>query len=208
MAFRSQGAPGAKLAFASVVAAALARIAVASGDPVSLTFLGGGAHATSIPRSGGRDQFERIVAALEAVEPGGDAHTDRGMLDRALQALARSTRRGAIVVVLSDLIDLAEGAADQISAIASTGRVLSVVQTLDPAEAEFPYTGTVRLRALEGEAVVETDADTTRERYLAALEALTRGWREPVVARGGRFVRATTDADPVRVVRQIVESVR
>src|SRR5258705_676011 len=34
-------APGAKLAFASLIAAALARIAVASGDPVGLSFLGG-----------------------------------------------------------------------------------------------------------------------------------------------------------------------
>jgi len=208
MGFRGTGAPGAKLAFASVVAAALARIAISSGDPVSVTFLGGGGHAAPVPRSGGREQFERIVATLEAVEPGGDAHADGAVLDRALQSLVRSTRRGAVVVVLSDLVDLVDDAVERIGALASGGRVLTVVQTLDPAEASFPFSGTVRLRALEGEAVVETDADTTRDRYLAALEALTSRWREGVVGRGGRFVRATTDADPVRVVREIIESVR
>jgi uncharacterized protein (DUF58 family) len=207
MGFRGPKAPGAKLAFASVVAAALARVALASGDPVSLTFLGG-ERASGVPRSGGREQFDRIVAALEAVEPGGDAQADVAMLDRALQMLVRSTRRGAVVVVLSDLIDLVDDAADRLSALASNGRVLSVVQTLDPAEADFPYTGTVRLRALEGGAVVETDADTTRERYIEALAALTGAWRDAVVRRGGRFVAARTSQDPVHVVREIVESVR
>jgi uncharacterized protein (DUF58 family) len=208
MAFRGPRGPGAKLAFAGVVAAALARVALASGDPVSLTFLGGGDHAAPIPRSVGRDQFERIVGALEAVEPGGDAQVDHGMLDRALQALSRATRRGAIVVFLSDLVDLPPDAAERIAAIGATGRVLSVLQTLDPAEAEFPFAGTVRLRALEGGAVVETDAETTRDRYLEALAALTRGWQDVVLRRGGRFARATTDADLVAVVRGIVESVR
>ncbi|HEY8089668.1 MAG TPA: DUF58 domain-containing protein [Polyangiaceae bacterium] len=208
MGFRGPGSPGAKLAFAAVVAAALARVAIASGDPVSLTFLGGGAHAVNVPRSSGRDQFERIVGALEAVEPGGDAMEDPAMLDRALHALARVTRRGAIVVLLGDLVDLPERAPEQVAALAPAGRVLSVVQTLDPAEVSFPYEGTVRLRALEGGTVVETDADATRDKYVSALEALTSGWREALVRKGGRFLRATTTDDAVEVVRSIVEAVR
>jgi uncharacterized protein (DUF58 family) len=207
MAFRGQGAPGAKFAFAAVVAAALARVALASGDPVSLTFLGG-VRAPQVPRSSGRDQFERIVAALEAVQPAGDVHADVTILERALQDLARTTRRGAIVVVLSDLLDLPAGAPDRISALGSHGRILSVVQTLDPAEAAFPFSGTVRLRALEGGVVVETDADTTRERYLGALAEATRSWRDAVQRRSGRYVGALTNDDPVRVVRAVAESIR
>jgi uncharacterized protein (DUF58 family) len=208
MGFRGPKAPGAKLAYAAVLGAALARVALSSGDPVSLAFLGGGEHAAPVPRSVGRDQFDRVVAALEAVEPGGDAHVDHGMLDRALGALARATRRGAIVVLLSDLVDLPPEAAERIAAIASSGRVLAVVQTLDPAEADFPYEGTVRLRSLEGGAVVETDAETTRDQYLAAMAALSGSWRDVVLRRGGRLVRATTGDDPVEVVRAVVEAVR
>jgi uncharacterized protein (DUF58 family) len=208
MGFRGKRAPGAKIAFASLVAAALTRLALTSGDPVSLTILAGGERAAHVPRSGGRDQFERIVAVLETIDAGGDARVDRVLLDRALQALARATRRGAIVVFLSDLVDLPDDAAERVAAIASTGRVLSIVQTLDPAEVDFPFTGTVRLRALEGGAVVETDAETTRDRYLAALAALTRSWEDAAVRRGGRFTRATTSDDPVAVVRAIVEAVR
>jgi uncharacterized protein (DUF58 family) len=208
MAFRGPSARGAKLAFAAVVAAALARVALASGDPVSLTFLGGAGRDAPVARSGGREQFERIVAALEAVQPGGDAHADPAMVARALQSVARTTRRGAIVVVLSDLIDFPEDAAERVAELAARGRILTVVQILDPAEAEFPYRGTVRLRALEGGAVVETDADTTRDRYIAALAALTSSWKHSVVERSGRFDSATTTDEPVNVVRRIVESVK
>src|SRR5581483_9706787 len=112
-------------------------------------------------------------------------------------------RRGAIVVVLSDLLDWPEGAADRVAALALAGRVLVVVQVLDPAEVDLPFEGTVRLRALEGRAVVEADADLARPRYTEALERLTADWREAVVRRGGLFLRATTSGDPVDVVRAI-----
>jgi uncharacterized protein (DUF58 family) len=207
MAYRGPGAPGAKIAFASLLAAALARISLVGGDPASVTFLGGEG-APAVSRSSGRDQFERIVGALEAVEPGGDVRADGAMLDRALSTLARSTRRGAIVVVLSDLLDLPDRASERMSALAHSGRVLVVVQVLDPAELEFPFSGTVRLRALEGGSVVETDAETARERYLESLATLTADWQEAVELRGGRFVRSITSQDPVRVVREIVQSVR
>jgi uncharacterized protein (DUF58 family) len=208
MAYRAAQAPGAKLAWASLVAAALARIAIASGDPVSLTFLGGDGATRSVGKSGGREQFERIVASLEAAEPGGDARVDAALLDRAFDSLARVTRRGAIVVVLSDLLDLPDDAADRIGALASYGRVVAVMQTLDTDEASFPFAGTVRLRALEGEHIVETDAETTRERYLDALAGLESAWRHVITRCGGRFLRATTGDDPVRAVREIIEAVR
>jgi hypothetical protein len=86
--------------------------------------------------------------------------------------------------------------------------VLVVVQTLDPDEIDFPFDGNVRLRALEGGAVVETDADTARARYVAAMADLTSSWREAVVRRGGRFLQAPSDGDPVQVVRAVVEGVR
>jgi uncharacterized protein (DUF58 family) len=208
MGYRGTLAPGAKLAFASVVAAALARIAIASGDPVGLTFLGGGPNVHGVPVSGGREAFERIVGTLEAVEAGGDAVLDEKLLDRALGGIARAARRGSIIVVLSDLIDLPSGAADRISAISSRGRVVNVVQTLDPDEARLPFEGTVRLRSLEGDTVVETDIDTMRDRYLESMAHLQSSWDRALVARGGRLVRAETSEDPVRVVRAVVEAVR
>jgi uncharacterized protein (DUF58 family) len=208
MGYRGAGAPAAKIAFASLLAAALARVALAGGEPVGVSFVGGGPEVAPVPRAGGRDQFERVVVALERVETGGDARVDGTMVEKAVHSLLRSTRRGGIVIVLSDLLDLPDDAPDRISGIAPNGRVLVVVQTLDPYEVDFPFSGTVRLRALEGGTVVETDAATARDRYIEALEDLTRRWRDAVVGRGGRFLRAITSDPPVQVVREIVRAVR
>jgi uncharacterized protein (DUF58 family) len=208
MGYRGSGAPAAKIAFASLLAAALGRVALAGGEPVGVSFVGGGPEVAPVARAGGRDQFERIVVALEQVETGGDARADSAMVEKAVHSLVRATRRGGIVIVLSDLLDLPDDAADRISGIAPSGRVLVVVQTLDPSEVDFPFTGTVRLRALEGGTVVETDAGTARDRYLEALDRLTRRWRDAVVGRGGRFLRAVTTDPPVQVVREIVRAVR
>ncbi|MEO6576669.1 MAG: DUF58 domain-containing protein, partial [Polyangiaceae bacterium] len=205
---RGARAPGAKLAWCALVGAALARLAIGNGDPVGLTFFGGSESTRNLPVSGGREAFDRILASLEVADVGGDARADLAMLDRGLGGIARAARRGSIVVVLSDLLDLPDGAAERIAAIASRGRVVVVVQTLDPDEATLPFEGTVRLRSLEGGVVVETDIETTRDSYLAALVALQTRWEADLVARGARMIRATTSDDPVRVVRKILEAAR
>ncbi len=205
MAYRGSRAPGAKLAFAALVAAALGRIAISSGDPVGLSLLGGGARP--LPVSSGREAFERLVATLESVAPEGDATRDAELLERGIGAIARSARRGSAVVVLSDLIDLPEAAPEAVSSIALRGRVLVVVEILDPDEADFPFEGTVRLRSLEGDVVVESDSDA-RGRYLAALAARRALWDDALVARGGRLVTARTDEDPVAVVRSVLDAMR
>jgi uncharacterized protein (DUF58 family) len=208
MGYRGSAAPGAKLAWSSLVAASLARLAVGSGDPVGLTYIGGDATTRGVSVAGGREVFERIVASLEGANAGGDARTDVTVLDRGLGGVARSARRGSIIVLFSDLLDLPEGAAERVAAVATRGRILVVVQVLDPDEVELPFQGTVRLRALEGGVVVETDTETTREGYKNRLFNLTAGWEHVLTARGARFVRAVTSSDPVRVVQSIALAAR
>lgn len=205
MGFRSAGAPGPKYAFAALIAAALARIAVASGDRVALDFVAG-ERAPGLPTTGGREAFERVVAALEGAEPAGDVHDDPAAFERAVAPGARHGSRGGIVVFLSDLVDLPAGAVDALTALASRRRTLIALQVLDPAERDFRFEGPVRLRALEGPASVETDASAVRAGYLAALEALTSDWERRLVLRRGRLVRAASDRDPVDVVRQILRA--
>jgi uncharacterized protein (DUF58 family) len=208
MGYRGKSAPGAKLAFSALVAAALARIAIGSGDPVGLAFIGGGEATRSLPVAGGRESFERILGSLEAVTAGGDAKVDVQLIDRALEGVSRSARRGSIVVVLSDLLDLPATAAERIAAMASRGRVLIVVQVLDPDEVSFPFEGTVRLLSLEGGVVVETDVEATRDRYLEALARLQAEWDRAMTQKGARLVHATTSDDPVRIVREVVQAAR
>lgn len=207
MGYRGKSAPGAKLAWASLVAASLARVAIRTGDPVGLGFIGGTKAARPVSVSGGREAFERVVDALEAQVPEGDALKDPSALDRAVGALARTARRGSVVVILSDLLDLPPEAADRVCAVATRGRIVIVVQTLDPDEATFPFHETVRLRALEGDATVETD-EAARDRYLARLAELQESWRRAVVGRGASFLTMTTDTEPTAAVRRIIEAIR
>lgn len=207
MGYRSAGAPGAKLAFAALVAAALARVALSGGDPVALDFVGGANHRP-LPATGGREAFERLVSALEMVDASGDVHDDLSKLDHALTRVARHARRGAIIVLFSDLLDLPAGSADRFAALGTRGRMLVVVQTLDPVEATFPFRGPLRLRATESDQLVETDGDAVREGYLENLTQLRRSWEERVIAVGGRLIPTTTDRDPVSVLHELLLAIR
>ncbi len=109
--------------------------------------------------------------------------------------------------MISDLLDLPDGSLDRFSALSAHGRLLVAVQVLDPAEATFPFSGPMRLRAAEGDVLVETDADTVRAGYLEALAALTRSWEERLLSVGGRLVRANTSDDPIPVVREVLAAV-
>lgn len=196
-----------KLGTASLLSAVLARIAVASGDPVGLTYFGG-EHARPVAVAGGREGFERVLGSLEAVRAGGDAVRDPALLDRALGILSRAARRGSVVVVMSDLFDMPEDAPERFAALASRGRSVVVVQILDPDELDLPFEGTVRLRAIEGDALVETNAEDARAAYRTALDELASRYEGTLVARGARFVRASTGDDPANVVRAIIATVR
>jgi uncharacterized protein (DUF58 family) len=216
MAFRGPQAPGAKLAFAALLAAALARVAVAGQDPVGLAWLGG---APSTTRAGGRAvldgvaasfgyaAFERVTNQLESAHASGDLSRDLEAVDQSVRLLGLRAGRGSAVVVFSDLLDLHQQALGRILPLASAPRALVVVQVLDPRERDLSFRGKVRLRALEGSEVVVTDADAVRGEYQARLAAHTESCRRAVEQAGGRLVRATSSDDAVQVVRQILQAI-
>jgi uncharacterized protein (DUF58 family) len=203
MSYRGEGAPGAKLAYAGLCAAALARVAMASGDPVGLVWLGGaGVHG--IPPMAGREAFERIVGAIEGAGAAGDMRVDDAAVSRALAPVGRRARRGSVIVLFSDFLDLPPRAMPSFTALATGGRALVAVRVLDPAEKDLGFAGTVRLRALEGDTVVETDADAVRDAYRARLATIASDWSRELTARGGRFLDASTGDDPTALVRSVV----
>ncbi|NOU30618.1 MAG: DUF58 domain-containing protein [Polyangiaceae bacterium] len=208
MGYRSKTARGTKYAYSALLAAALARVAVVGGDPVGLSYIGGSLKGKGrMPVSSGREAFERVVGSLEAMSPEGDAVVAPKMLDDAIEGIARTARAGSIVVVLTDALDLPPEAPVHIGSIASRGRVVVVVQILDPDEATFPFEGTMVLKSLEGNVRVESDAEV-KDRYLQALGNLQSAWKTQLVARGARWVTGTTDEDPIAVARRIVTSFR
>ena len=206
MAYRGDGSPGAKYAYAALLAAALARVALATGDPVGLGFVGGDG-VRPLSASAGREAFDRVVGALEAARAAGDANVDPGAIERAASPIAKKARRGSVIVIFSDLLDLPSRARSDLLPLGTGGRTLVVVQVLDPTEVELPFSGSVRLRSLEGDVVVEADVDEVRAAYKGRLDDLTRSWTKDVEARGGRLVRAVTSEDPTNVVRAVLRAI-
>ena len=206
MAYASEGARASKFAFGAVVVAALTRVVLSGSDTVSLDWLGGG-RSRPLPATGGPEAFERVVDLLEGASVEGDLEVDEQALDSALALVGRRARRGSIVVVVSDFLDLPDAAPDRIASLGVGGRTVVAVSILDPAEAAFPFQGPIRFRSSEGNHFVETDASSARQAYLAALARSRARYRESLLARSGRFVEATTTDDPVSVVRAVLASV-
>ncbi len=206
MSYRGPRAPGAKLAYAALIAAALGRVALASGDPVGLEWLGGEG-VRSLPASSGREAFERLAGTLEGAAAAGDASADDAAIERTLAPIARRARRGSVIVLLSDLFDLPPRALASFTSLGTSGRALVAVQVLDPAEADLAFSGNVRLRALEGGAVVEADADAVRAAYRERLAAIAERWSIELRARGGRLLSVTSADRPTEVVRAIVQRI-
>jgi uncharacterized protein (DUF58 family) len=206
MAYRGTRAPGAKLAYAALVGAALCRVALSSSDTVSLDFIGGEG-GRALPAMGGLEAFDRLTEVLAALEPAGDAASSFGLLDAALDRVARRSRRGTAIVVLSDFIDLPDGSEDRLVALSTGGRIIVGVRVLDPDEVSFPFAGPVLFRASEGPLSIETDGASAREGYLAALAAKMKSYRDRLLEHGGRFVEVTTADDPVLVVQRVLAAI-
>jgi uncharacterized protein (DUF58 family) len=205
MSYTGPGGPGPKYGFAALIAAALAYIAVRTGDRVALDFLGG-KNARPLPPRAGRDAFERVVTALEDAQPALDLSAQRNVVEQALGQAQRAARRGAMQVLLTDLLDLPEGSLQALSALTTRGRSLQVVQVLAPAERDFPFEGAVLLRSLEGSSSVETDAALSREKYLAALAEARRHAERELVPRGGRLLSCATSDSAEELVRKILSN--
>ncbi len=205
MGFRSEQAPSTKLEFAALLAAALTRVAVRSGDPVGIDFLGG-EDVQSLPVAGGLEAFDRALVQLSLARAAGQLGDGGAQLEAALQAVGRRSTRGSLIVVLSDLLELGADGPRALSALGTAGRQVIVAQILDPVEATFPLEGPVRLRASEGGLEVETNASLARAGYLEALATLQQSFRAALHVHGGELVVCRSDEDPVRSVRAILRA--
>jgi uncharacterized protein (DUF58 family) len=207
MSFRGQRAPCDKFAYAAVLAAVFARLALFQGDPVSFTPLFG-SNVRAIPVSARGEQFEAIVANIEAAKIGGDAREHSNLWLETVSHVALRAAPGSTIVLLSDLLDLPEQAESVVAALGTRRRALAIVQVIDAEESAFPYDGPVQLmpyeRAPGDPAKVTVDAESARDGYLARFAALRDAFATASRAMGGVFMQTTTDPNPAEVVRALL----
>jgi uncharacterized protein (DUF58 family) len=167
----------------------------------------GGVGVRDLPPMAGREAFDRVVGCLEGAGAAGDGSAPELAFERELAPVGRRARRGSVIVLFSDLLDLPGRAQSAFGALGTGGRALVVVRVLDATERGLRFEGTVRLRALEGDAVVEADTDLVRAGYAERLASIAASWSKDLKARGGRLLDVSTSDDATEVVRSILLAV-
>ncbi len=183
-----------KFECARVLAAAFALLAQAQGDPVGLYVIGG-SHPLAIAPVAQRRPFDRIVHALEPVEPG-------GRWPPSLPLMARTTRE--LAIVLTDGHEHAGEIRAALAPLQARQHEILLVHLLTAEEVEFPFEGPVRFEEWETGATLETDAGAAREGYLAAHAEHLRAWRSAWPRHRFEFAAVRIDEPLDRSLRAIL----
>jgi len=157
-----------KFDYARVMAACLAYLVLHQRDAVSLELFDRSVRE-QVPRTNNLASIHNIIHRLSAFEP-----NDGSSIAPVLHNLAVRLRRRGIVILISDLLDDEEAILDGIRHIRFGGSEVIVLQTLDPAEIDFPFRGVVEFEGLEQEGRITTRPDEIRKSYLAEFGAFRR----------------------------------
>ena len=179
MHWRSRGAPAEKYERAGLLLLALASLLLRGGERA--TMIAPGARPIS-----GRVGLDRLADALM-----GSADDDAGLPPHV--PLPRHAR----VVLFGDFLSPLEeiqASVGRLSAIPVSGYLL---QVLDPAEADLPYTGRIRFRGLEREGdTLIPRVEGVRDEYGRRMKAQQDGLAAICAAAGFGFAVHRTDHPP------------
>ena len=190
---------------ARVLAAALAYIGRRQGDPVGLHAISNGS-VTSVQPGERRQPLERIIHALEKIEPAGRWPADGRELAAALwsrgsaSAAASDTTR-ELTIVLTDGHEQGEEIRSALAPLRSRQHEVLFMHLLGGDELEFPFRGPVRFEEWETGAVFETDASSARAAWLENQERQLEQWRRMWQGRGFDYVQIRTDEPLDRALR-------
>jgi len=177
-----------KLRYAQRLAAALAYIALAAGDRLTLTVLRGEAVAAQFGPARGRGHTLRLLQFLDGLQADGTTE-----LDAALRAYALQAKRPGLAFVISDLFS-PTGYRDGLSRLQGRGYEVSVLHLLSPDEIDPPLAGDLRLVDVEtGDSQDVTLDGGLRELYRKRVAA----WRDEIerhcLKRRVNYIPVTTD---------------
>ena len=163
MGYASPGQPT-KYLHACRVAAALAYLVTRQQDAVGLTLFDETIREQVPPGSGLR-HLRLIVDRLAAAVPRGRTHTGE-----ALHALAETTSRRGLIVVMSDLFDDPDAVFSALAHFRKKLHDVILLQILDPWELDLPMEDVAEFVDLETGDRLELDPALGRSAYRAALQ--------------------------------------
>jgi uncharacterized protein (DUF58 family) len=172
------------------IAAAIGYVALMSGDPVQLAFLGGRNIELALGgrRLRGRRAAHTLFAQLGTRAAGGDTDLNAG-----LALYARLARRTGLAVVVSDLMT-PDGGRAGVTALQGRGFEVAAVQVLASEELAPELQGDLRLVDAESGSGREVTLDgPTLRAYRERVGGWLEGIREGFLARGVRYARTGSD---------------
>ena len=184
-----------KIAYARLIAAALAHLISRQGDAVG-TVVYGDHLRQYIPSRAGASHLRRLLIALTKIEASGETAT-AASLARAIDLL----RRRGLLVVISDLYDEDEAIERELKRAARIGHEIAVFHVLSRDEIEFPFSGDVEFEDLETRQSVVTSPGAMGQGYRRDLADFLERWRSRCALYGIDYTRAITDMPLDSVLR-------
>ena len=201
----SAGTGARKFDCARILAAAFAYLAQQQGDLVGLHAIRDGG-VVSVQPGQRRQPFERIVHALEHLEPRGSWPQNSRALAAAVATRSSSvpapggvTRE--ISVILTDGYEHAGEIRDALAPLRVLQHEIVFLHLLGQDEWEFPFRGPVRFEEWETGQVFETDASFARDAWLENQNLSFEEWRRAWGGRNFDYAQFRTDEPLDRALR-------
>ena len=172
MRYRGPDADLNKLEYAQCLIASLAWLILRSQDAVSLTTYDDAIRATLNP-SASATHLESVIQVLESAPD--KSSTCSGPI---FHQLAERFQKRGIVVIVSDCFDDLPQFAAGLKHLRHRQHEVVLLQVLDPAELDFPFSERMRFRDLEHQGDVITDPGSVRAAYLAEFQAFRDSLRD------------------------------
>lgn len=174
-----------KIAYAKLLAAALAHLVSRQGDGVGLVTFG--ERIGLLPSRTGASHLRSLLIELSKVEAAGGTSAAPA-LRRAIDLL----RRRGLLLVISDLYDEGETVERELRRAVSMGHEVAIFHVATREEVEFSYRGDVELEDMETGAVLRTGAAAAAD-YRKAFSEFVERWRTRCLRHGILYTRVLTD---------------
>jgi uncharacterized protein (DUF58 family) len=194
MAFHGSAGPS-KLAYAKLMAGALAHLVAGQGDAAGLTVYGEEVVAYLGSRPG-RTHLRAVLTKLSNITAAGGT-ASVAPLRRAVDLL----RNRGVLVLMSDLYDDEDALDAELRRAARMGHDVTVFHVLTRDELEWPWSGDFEVEDSETRRRVLTSAAAAAE-YRERMTQFVQRWRDRSTAAGITYVLARTDAGPDRTLRE------
>jgi uncharacterized protein (DUF58 family) len=190
MAFSGGGIS--KLEYAGLSLAAIAYLVIQQQDKVGLVACGDRAIETLVPPRGRTTHLHDLLSVLDQLMTRGAIGDESPAA--ALARIAELTRRRrALVILASDLFDVADETLTLLAGLRAQRHDVSVLHILDPHERTFPYDGLTQFDALESTHKMLVNPAVIRRDYLDRMTAFLAKCQGVLAGAGVDYHLTSTD---------------